>query len=322
MSESSRRIVIAGGSGFIGHSLALRLQEAGYDCVILTRSKKQPNEIRTHVWDAETLGAWAGLLDGALAVINLAGEPVINHWTEEQRRKILESRIRSTSVIGKAIRQARVPPRVWVNASAVGYYGDRGEEILDERSAAGEGFLPEVCLAWEKAQLECETPETRKAQIRIGSVLGKGGGAFQELENVTRKFLGGAQGSGQQWFPWIHLTDLHRLIQWLVETEREGPFNGSSPNPARNSEVMAEMRRAFHRPWSPPVPAFMLRAVVTLMGKQADPLLDSMRVIPQAALDNGFEFQFPNLREAIENLALPAESASPEPDSGSEGREG
>ncbi|MBC8065149.1 MAG: NAD-dependent epimerase/dehydratase family protein, partial [Chlorobia bacterium] len=181
------KVVIAGGTGFIGHALAEEFQTHGYESAILTRSRKRPGTIPQSVWDGETVGDWAGLLEGAAAVVNLAGESVTLRWTDENKRRILDSRTKSTAAIGKAIRQCATPPKVWINASAVGYYGDRGDEELDETSSAGEGFMPECCLAWERAQEEVETPGVRKARVRVGVVLGKDGGAFAELSKITKR---------------------------------------------------------------------------------------------------------------------------------------
>lgn len=299
---SRRRVVIAGGSGFIGHALLQELQE-DYEVVILSRSGKPIEGATVETWDGKTLGDWARNLDGAEAVINLAGEPVTLRWTEENKKKILESRTESTAVIGKAVRGCVVPPKVWINGSAVGYYGDTGDREVDETSPAGEGFLAETCLAWERAQEEVETPQTRKVRIRIGFVLGKEGGALPELWKITRRFLGGSQGSGQQWVPWIHISDLAGIFRWVIENEVSGPVNGVGPSPVRNKELMAEIRRAAHRPWSPPAPAFALNLVGAIIGVQTDVTLVSQRVVSKTLKEGGFEYRFPTLQETIADQA-------------------
>lgn len=302
MDESCRRVIVAGGTGFVGVGLVRDFEQHGYRVAVLSRSGKSSGSVETAKWDGETVGDWAGLLNGARAVINLAGESVMLRWTEENQRKILESRVKSTEAIGKAIRNCAVPPEVWVNASAVGYYGDRGDEELVESSSAGEGFLPETCLAWERAQDSIEAPNTRKAKVRIGVVLGNNGGAFEELAKVTKRFLGGAQGSGQQWMSWIHLEDLAAIFRWAVESGHVGPVNGVGLHPVRNRELMAAMRDALGRPWSPPAPAFALKLAGSLMGVQTDVLLQGQRVKSQVLAEAGFEYRYPELRGALKSL--------------------
>ncbi len=292
------RVVIAGGSGFIGQALAREFREHGYDVAILSRS----GEGETTQWDGESVGDWAGLLNQAKAVINLAGESVMLRWTEENKRKILESRVKSTEAIGKAIRTCAIPPEVWVNASAIGYYGDRGDEELDEDSSAGEDFLPETCLAWERAQDASETPTTRKAKVRVGVVLGRNGGAYEELAKVTKRFLGGAQGSGKQWISWIHLEDLAGIFRWAVESDHVGAVNGVGLHPVRNRELMAAMRETFGKPWSPPAPAFVLKLAGAFMGVQTDVLLQGQRVKSRVLAEAGFEYRHPELRGALKSL--------------------
>lgn len=296
------RIVIAGGSGFLGHALIQEFQSHGYEIVVLTRSRKKPGEVQTVVWDGQTVGEWAGFLNGAVAVVNLAGEAITQRWTDENRKKILDSRIKSTEVIGKAIRACSSPPKVWINASGVGYYGDCGDRELDEDSPAGEGFMSEVCLAWERAQEQSEVPGTRKVRLRIGAVLGRGGGAFEELAKFTKMFLGGSQGSGKQWMSWIHVEDLARIFRWAVESDFSGAVNGVSPNPERNSDLMAAMREVYGRPWSPPAPGFAMKLAGSVLGLQTDILLQSQRAASKVLRDREFEYKWPELRQALENL--------------------
>lgn len=297
------RLVIAGGTGFIGTAIRKLFEAEGYEVVVLSRSRKMQKEFKTSVWDGENLGEWAGFLDGAVAVINLAGEPATLLWTEENKKKILDSRTKSTAVIGKAIRACSSPPKVWINASGVGYYGDCGDRELDESSPAGEGFLAETCLLWERAQEESETPATRKVRIRIGAALGRDGGAYVELAKVTKRFLGGAQGSGNQWMSWIHVEDLAKLFHWAVESDHQGAVNGVGPEPVRNKELMAALRRSLNRPWSPPAPAFAVKIVARLMGKQVDPVLDSQRAKSSVLVKSGFQYNFPALESALRDLA-------------------
>lgn len=303
MAEGGKgRIVIAGGSGFLGHALVKEFQSHGYEIVVLTRSRKQSGEVQAVVWDGETVGEWAGFLNGAVAIINLAGEAITKLWNEENKKRILDSRIKSTEAIGKAIRSCSAPPKVWVNASGVGYYGDCGDQELNEDSSAGEGFMAEICLAWERAQEQAEVPDTRKVRLRIGAVLGRGGGAFEELAKFTRLFLGGSQGSGKQWMSWIHVEDLARIFRWAIESDFIGVVNGAGPNPVRNSELMAAMRDTYSRPWSPPAPALALKLAGAVMGLQTDILLQSQRATSKVLRDSEFEFKWPELGQALKDL--------------------
>lgn len=297
-----RRVVLAGGAGFVGRALIREFVDAGYEVVVLSRSGKAVEGTTVARWDGANLGDWVSYLDGASAVVNLAGEPVTLRWTDENKRKILESRVESTALIGKAIRGCGTPPQVWVNASAVGYYGDTGDTQMDEASPAGEGFLAETCLAWERAQEEAETPSTRKARVRIGFVLGRDGGAFPELAKLTKRFLGGAQGSGRQWIPWIDVRDLARLFRWVVEGETKGALNGVGPSPVRNGELMEAMRKAGHRPWSPPAPGFAIKLAGAFMGMQTDVALVSQRAVPTTALASGFAFEHTDLDAVLAEL--------------------
>lgn len=312
-----RRVVLAGGSGFIGMALAKDFQKAGYEPVILTRSRKRPGEIQTAIWDGKTVGEWAGLLNDAAAVINLSGAPLTKRWTDEVKREIVDSRVDSSQAIGKAIRTCAIPPKVWINASGVGYYGDRGDEELDESSSAGEGFIPEICLAWERAQDEAETPGVRKVKMRTGVVLGREGGAFAELSKLTKRFLGGSQGNGRQWLPWLHLADMCAMYRWAVESEFAGAVNAVGPEPVRNKDFMAALRRAAHRPWSPPAPAFMLSLAGAVMGVQADVMLQSQRAKSRVLQEAGFAYQFPSLDMALADLYKEGEGR----EGGQEGKE-
>lgn len=298
---TTNRIVLAGGSGFIGKALHQSLSSAGYEVWVLTR--KPDSTPQTSRWDGESVGDWGELLEGAAAVINLAGAPVTMRWTDDNKKEILESRVQSTEAIGKAIRKCQTPPPVWINSSAVGYYGDRGDEELNESSGAGEGFLAETCLAWERAQEQFETPQTRQVRVRTGVALGRGGGAYEELSKFTKRFMGGSQGSGKQWMPWIHLTDLCRAFSWALTSDYSGPLNGVGPSPMQNADVMAAFREAFHRPWSPPAPGFAMEMVGALMGVQTEVVLMSQRALPKVLQDHGFEFEFHDLATALRDLA-------------------
>jgi uncharacterized protein len=298
------KIVIAGGSGFIGHALIKELGAAGYEVTVLSRDGKSVKGADVVKWDGEHVGPWAEELEGAKAVINLAGESVVQHWSEASKQRILLSRVLSTRAIGQAITAAANPPEVWINASAVGYYGDRKAEELTEASAPGPrgSFLVDVCVAWENEIATAATPRTRKAWLRIGFVLGRGGGAFEPLYSLTKWFLGGHVGNGSQSLSWIHVQDLARLFRWVVESPVEGAINGTSPESVTNRYLMASLRAVVGRPWAPPVPAFMLKVVAGLGGPPASLMLESQRALPAKALESGFKFEYTNLTATFSDL--------------------
>lgn len=294
------KLVLAGGSGFVGAAIIERFSD--WEVVVLGRRGTDVPGARGVKWDAATIGSWTSELENVDAVINLAGEPIAQRWTEESKRRILESRTRSTCVIGEAIQQLSTPPKVWVNASAVGYYGDTGDTEVDETSAPGRGFLAETCLAWEDSQRSWSLPGTRCVRVRIGVAFGKDGGALPVLAKLTRSFLGGAAGNGRQFVPWIHVDDLARLFRWCVESPVEGPVNGCAPLPIRNAELMEALRKTIGRPWAPPAPTPLLKVATGLMGLPAETVLISSRVVPRVAQQHGFAFQHADLERALRDL--------------------
>jgi NAD dependent epimerase/dehydratase family enzyme len=417
-------VIIAGGSGFIGSALTRALILSGREVVVLSRGGRAPEGARGVVWDGRSVGDWAGELENAEAVVNLAGSPIGCKWDNLSRVRISSSRVGSTLMVGRAIAACTDPPRVWINASAVGVYGNSGSSILDETATTGfhhgvtegteghgegrpdggeksadptglgaktsvsrasfggeqpstagaaegslqpisapgaaegslqpisapgaaegslrpistpgaaegslqpistpgtaegslqlvlrpmgpaerlpaTGFLAEVCGAWEQAVDRAETPGTRKVKLRIGFVLARDGGAFPVLVKLTKAFLGGAAGNGRQYVSWIHVDDLVRLVLWLLDGDVEGAVNATSPKPVTNNELMAALRKQMRRPWSPPVPAFVLRVFGRIVGPDADLVLGGQRVIPRVAMDKGFEFSFPELEPALRDL--------------------
>ncbi len=289
------RVVLAGGSGFIGRHLTAELKQHDYEVVTLSRKGN-------HGWDGKNLGAWTRDLEGAAAVINLAGKSINVRMTEANKREILESRRDSTEVIGRAIQEAANPPKVWLNANAMGYYGDRGDEVLTEESTPGTDFFAEVSRVWQAPLDTLDTPGTRKATFRIGFVLGKDGGGLPPLATLTKCFLGGKLGSGKQWLSWIHIEDICRMFRWAIESEAAGHYNATAPNPVRNEDFMAALRTQLHRPWAPPAPEIALRLLGKVMVPDPSIALISSRIIPKRACDEGFSFRYPELREALQSL--------------------
>ena len=298
------RIILAGGSGFLGQSLAKTLPEKGYEVIVLGRAAPHQSATARHVqWDGRTLGEWARLLDGATALVNLTGRSVNCRHTPENRREIIASRVDSVRVLGEAIAQCSQPPQVFVQAGSLAIYGDPGDRWCDEDSPHAEGFSETVCEMWEGAFNAAQVPGMRKVIMRIGIVLGADGGALPVLARLTRWFLGGAVRHGRQYISWIHIADFNRMLVEAIErNDLAGVFNASGPNPATNAEFMRELRRALHRPWSPPVPTWATRIGARLMGTEPSLALTGRRCRPKRFLENGFHFEFPDLRRALADL--------------------
>ena len=301
---SKKRIVIAGGSGFIGTALADDLVARGCEVIVLTRRARRRNDgVREVVWDGAQPGDWIQFLDGADAVLNLTGKTINCRHTPENLREIISSRVNSVSAIASAIRQVKLPPRVWVQASATGFYGDTKDQLCDETSPGGSDSLAGICREWEAACAAAAVPQTRKVILRIGFVLGHGGGALPVLSKLTKCFLGGAVGKGRQFISWIHLADVVRLFVAAMENESlAGTYNAVAPNPVTNAEFMRELRRVLDRPWSPPAPVFAVKLGSRLLGSEASLALVSQRCAPRKIQAAGFGFDFPELRGALENL--------------------
>jgi uncharacterized protein len=301
---SRKRLVIAGGSGFIGRALTGEFSARGFEVVILSRSpKKRADGIQDAEWDGAQPGTWTALLDGADAVINLTGKSINCPHTPENLREVTGSRVNSVNALAAAIGQAKNPPRVWVQASAVGYYGDTGSVVCDENSPAGKDTLAGICRQWEAAFTNANAPETRKVALRIGLVLGRDGGVLPLLGKMTRWFLGGAAGSGRQYVSWIHLTDLTAMFVAAVTDEKMlGSYNAVAPNAVTNAEFMRGLRRALHRPWSPPALEFAVKLGARLMGSDGSLALVSQRCVPKKFLECGFQFRFAGVAGALGDL--------------------
>ena len=301
---NKKRIIIAGGSGFIGSALAREFCKRGYAVVVLTRSPRERTDGTKEIaWDAENVGAWAQQLDGADALINLTGKNINCPHTAENLRGITSSRVNSVNVLAAASAKIKTPPRVWVQASATGFYGDTGDRLCDESAPNGHDALSKICRDWENAFTAARLPHTRKASLRIGFVLGRDGGALPVLSRLTKLFFGGAVGSGKQFISWIHLADLVQMFAAAVEDEKlSGTLNAVAPGAVTNAEFMRGLRRALHRPWSPPAPEFAVKLGARLMGSEPSLALVSQRCTPKRFSDAGFQFQFSELAPALNDL--------------------
>jgi uncharacterized protein (TIGR01777 family) len=301
----TERVVLAGGTGFLGRALTKALLERENDVVVLTRQpEREPLDGVSYLgWDGKTLADWANALDGATAVVNLAGRSVNCRHTEKNRRDIIDSRVDSVCAIAAAIRRARHPPSVLVQAASLAIYGDPGNRECTEAAPVGTGFSADVCVAWERAFDDESTPATRRVLLRIGFVLGRRGGAFEVLARLTRRFLGGSVASGEQFVSWLHLCDMVRVLTWCLDhSTARGVYNATGPNPVTNAEFMRELRRALGRPWSPPTPAWAVALGSRLMGTDPSLALTGRRCVPRRLLDEGFRFDFPELRGALDDL--------------------
>ena len=302
-----KRIVIAGGTGFLGKLLIQALAARGDEVVVLTRrTDVDVAPARVVYWDGRTIGPWAAELDGADAVVNMAGKNVSCRYTPEALREINASRVDSVNVIGDAIRQCKAPPSVWAQTGSLAIYGDPGDAICDETAPAGEGIPVDTCLRWERAFAESPTPHTRRVGLRISFVLGRSGGALRLLELLTRWFLGGAVGSGKQYISWIHEVDMVRLfLRAIDEPNMQGVYNATGPEPVTNAEFMRQMRHALHRPWSPPTPAWAVPIGCWFMRTEPVLALTGRRGTPKRLMEEGFDFQFPRLQKALGHLYQP-----------------
>ncbi len=292
------RIVIAGGSGFIGEPLVRRLVERGDDVAVLSRNPANVRAGRGVQWDGKTQGAWSGEVANADVVVNLAGENVGDgRWTDERKKKLVASRLDATNAVIEAMRRATKKPRALVNASAIGYYGVRGDEELDEQGSRGGGFLAELVEKWETTARIAE-PITRVALLRFGVVLSADGGALKKMLLPFKLGVGGPIGNGNQWMSWVDRDDAVRFTMWAIDNDHaRGVYNVTAPHPVRNREFTRALGRALHRPAFMPLPAFALRILFGEMATEV--LLGGQRAIPRRAQKDGFAFDVTSLEESF-----------------------
>jgi len=309
---NKQRLILAGGTGFLGQALVKHFQKLGWEVVVLTRNPQAGRTAREVRWDAEILGDWARELDGAAAVVNLTGRSVDCRYTEANRRLIIESRVNSTRIIGQAIAQCAEPPRVWMNSSSATIYRHTFGPAWDESGAdftptpaVQDAFSLEVIHAWERALNDAATPRTRKIALRTTLVLGHGqNSVFPVLSRLARFGLGGRMGSGEQFVSWLHEEDFCRAVEWLMEhPEISGPVNFAAPNPLPNAEMMRLFREAVGAPFGLPATEWMLEIGAFFLRTETELILKSRRVVPGKLLNSGFSFRFPTMREAIADLS-------------------
>jgi uncharacterized protein (TIGR01777 family) len=306
------KVVVAGGGGFLGSPLCEAWAEDGHDVRLLTRSLPpgqsqhdsgtgMPGITRVGWSPDGTPGSTTAAVEGATAVINLAGESIASgRWTAARKTALRESRVRATRTLADAIRAAASPPAVFVSGSAVGYYGDTHDKTVDEWAPPGHGFLPDICVAWEAEALRAARPGTRVVTLRTGIALERSGGALPKMMLPFRFFIGGRLGSGRQFVSWIHRLDWIEMVRWIVDTpDVEGPVNATSPNPISYAHLARALGRALHRPSLLPAPAMALKIA---LGEKADSVLTGQRAVPARARQAGFHFRYPEIEIALRGI--------------------
>jgi uncharacterized protein (TIGR01777 family) len=288
-------VAIAGASGFLGTAFARHLTEAGHELRRIGRASSRGVDFQ---WDLNAGRLDPAALDGADVVVNLVGENVAQRWTQEHKRAILTSRLRSTEILAKTMAAVRTPPRVFLSTSAIGIYGSRGSEALDESSAPGRGFLADVVQQWENAATPARDAGVRLVYPRLGLVMHPDGGVLAKLLPLFNVGGGGKIGRGDQWMSWIGMHDLVRALVFLMETEAiTGPVNVTAPNPATNAQFSHTLGEVLHRPALATVPEFAVKLMFGEMGEET--LLSGQRVLPRRLLDSRFQFDYPELAAAL-----------------------
>lgn len=300
------RIIITGGTGLIGKALCPLLLADGHLVTVLSRNpdatRDMPRGVRVEEWDGKTPQGWSQLVNGADAIINLAGAGIADRpWTAQRKQLLRESRIHAGLAIQKAIQQAVQKPKVLIQSSAVGYYGAHNDdELITEAAAPGQDFLAKVCFDWEMSTAPVSKMGVRRPVIRTGVVLSKEGGALPKMLLPFKFFAGGPIGSGKQWLPWIHITDQVRAIKFLLDhPSADGPFNLAAPNPVNNKQFGEILGAIMRRPAFMPTPGVAMKAI---FGEMSTVLLDGQRVVPQRLEELGFAFTYSTLREALSDL--------------------
>jgi len=299
-------IVLAGGTGFLGKHTASYFLQIGYRVIVLTRGENRyENAVRFVHWDANTPDGWWHVLEQATAIFNFTGHSIQSVPSEANRRKIIESRVQSVKALTTAILRCQTPPTLFIQMSAVGYYGNT-LRLCTEQSPMGKGFMAEVCAQWEKTFLETKLPETRQLIFRLGIVLAKDGGALPPLVKLTKSFLGTPIGSGKQGISWIHIDDLMQLFRCsLYKHMMEGIYNITASQPVSNETFMQTLRHILNRPWVPSVPSF-IASKVALWGMKTNPeiLLTGCYAVPRRLAEEGCIMQFNELEGALNDLIM------------------
>lgn len=298
-----KRIIIAGGTGFVGEAVSSYFLNKNYELVVLTRgSTKSKNGIDFQHWDGKTMDEWVKKLEEAEVVINLSGKNIDCRFTDQNKKLLLSSRLDSTKVLLEAILTLNDPPKMWINASSGAMYQPNEIPNTEGETDFRDGFLAEMSLAWEATFFEKELPSTKRASLRISLIFGNDGGVFPVLRKITGLLLGGFVGSGQQKMSWMHIDDAVRGIDYIIENSIEGPVNFSTMEPPTNKELMRSLRRVMGIPFGLPAPAFGLKIGAFFLDTEPSLLLNSVNFIPQKLVDKGFIFKYANLEQALQQL--------------------
>jgi uncharacterized protein len=300
----TRKIILAGGSGFLGKALAEFLINKGYQVVILTRGKSSfESGIKYVQWDGVHLGEWINELNDSYALVNFTGKSVNCIYTKANQEEIITSRIDSVKVLREAILKSQMPPQAFIQAGSLAIFGDT-RELCDEDSPPGSGFSVDVCEQWEKEFFKEKLPATRQVLLRIGFALGRDGGALEPLTKLVRYNLGGTVGSGKQFISWLHIDDLNEMFLHSIENEQyEGIYNATGPNPVTNKEFMQTLRKVMNKGWTPPAPSpFVWLGAYVIMKTEPSLALTGRNCIPKKLQAQNFNFQYTNLETALKDL--------------------
>ncbi len=304
--EKRGKIIVAGGSGFIGQSLIAHLKNLYSEIVVLSRGPAGGDGVVEYLkWDGKTVESnWVKWINGADAIVNVTGRSVDCVKTEKNKHIILESRVDSVNALAQACQQVNNPPKVWIQSATAHIYGDTQDEMIDESSPLGTiGMAPDVGKKWEAAINDADLPNTRKVILRISFVLGRHGGPLKILARLARFGLGGRIGSGKHYMSWIHEDDLNQIILRAIDNQSmHGTYVVTSPNPVTNDEFARLLRKAVGRPWSPPVPELMVRLGAAILRTDPELAIYGRRCVPTKLLREGFVFRYPQLESALKDL--------------------
>lgn len=300
-----KKIVLAGGNGYLGTVLAKYYRNLADEVIILARKPKPVDgNVHTALWDGETEAGWTVHLTGADMLVNLCGKNVNCRYTEKNKREIVRSRVLPTELLGHVINKMTDPPKLWINLSSATIYRHAEDRQQDEETGEiGYGFSVDVCKIWEKTFFAADTPRTRKVALRMGIVFGRSDSAFPRLLNLARLGLGGRQGNGQQYMAWVHEQDAARSTQWLLDhADLQGVFNCTAPQGEKNTDMMRIIRKACGAPFGLPAPEWLLEIGAAMIGTETELVLKSRWVMPKRLLDSGFKFQFERAEYAVHQI--------------------
>ncbi len=302
--DEKPRMVIAGGTGFFGNYL-INFFKKDYSIVVLTRQKSfSKDEVNYVNWDGKQQGEWINFLEGAAVLINLSGKSINCKFTQKNKEKLLSSRIDSTKVLVDSIKELTNPPKVFLNASAGSMYALLDEPNVETNQSYQKGFLSEMALAWESEFFKGDLPKTRRLALRISLILGKNGGVYDVLQKITKFYLGGFVGSGDQMMSWMHIEDAARAVAFLIDTSNvEGPINFSTNQPKSNADFMKMLRQSLNVPFGFPAPAFGLNLMSGVIDIEPSLLLNGVNFIPKKLTDSGFKFNYEKLEDALKDLS-------------------